>query len=168
MPQQHGHFKKKKEEGGLIITSLIDIFTILTIFLIQNFSAEGNIMSMAENLTLPNSNSKKSLKEINLQVAITHDMILVDNLPVAPTSDAVRIPQDEPSPSIAKLEEKLRSCYAQEEEMVRLGALNKVEGKIVLQIDKNIPFDTMYKVMYTCGKVGYLVMNFAVMQREEG
>jgi biopolymer transport protein ExbD len=57
--------------------------------------------------------------------------------------------------------------YAQEEEMVRLGALNKVEGKVILQIDKNIPFDIMYKVMYTCGKVGYQIMNFAVMQREE-
>jgi biopolymer transport protein ExbD len=168
MPKLHGRYKKKEQESSVIITSLIDIFVILTIFLIRNFTAEGNLTSNAENLTLPNSSSIKRLKEVVVQVAVTNDMILVDDVPVAPTSDAIRIKQDEPDPTIPKLEDKLRQCYAQEEEMVRLGALNKVEGKIVLQIDKNIDFDVMYKVMYTCGKVGYLVMNFAVMQREEG
>jgi biopolymer transport protein ExbD len=164
----HGHLKKKEAKGELIITSLIDIFVILLVFLLKNFSAEGNLCANAENLSLPNSVSKKSLTEVNLQVAVTHDMILVDNNPVAPTEDAIRIPQDDPDPVITKLEERLKACYAQEEEMVRLGALNKVQGKLVVQLDKNIPFDVLFKVMNTCGKVGYNIMNFAVMQREEG
>jgi biopolymer transport protein ExbD len=164
----HGHSKKKPEQGGLIITSLIDIFTILMIFLIQNFSAEGSLCSNAENLTLPNSFSKKKLTEVPLQVVVTQDMILVDGTPVAPTTDATNIPQSDPNPTIAKLLQRLKDHYAQEEEMVRLGALNKVEGKLVIQMDKNISFDILFKVMNTCGQAGYLVMNFAVMQREEG
>ena len=167
MPKNHGRVSKRKEEGGLIITSLIDVFTILVVFLLKNFSAEGNLVSNAENLTLPNSSSTKNLKEVNLQIAVTSDMVVVDNQPIAPVSDIKNIPNDEPDPVVAKLEEELRKKYAQEEEMVRLGALNQVTGRVILQIDKSIPFDYLFKVINTCGKVGYNEMKLAVTNREE-
>ena len=94
-------------------------------------------------------------------------MVLVDNLPLVPTEDVRKIPFDDPDPIIAKVDEKLKSCLAAEEEMVRLGALNAVQGKIIIQVDKNMDFDVLFKVMNTCGKVGYNTMNFAVMEREE-
>ena len=50
--------------------------------------------------------------------------------------------------------------------MVKMGALNQVMGKVIIQVDKNIEFDVLFKVMNTCGKVGYNNMNFAVMERE--
>jgi len=166
MAKVRGRFKKKKGEGGIIITSLIDIFTILLIFLIRNFSAEGNLTSNAENLTLPNSFSTKRLEEPPLQVEVTNDMVVVDNVPVVPTEDIAKISQEESEPVVGKLLENLRAHYIKEEEMVKIGVSNKVEGKIVIQMDKNIAFDVLYKIMYTCGKAGYNAMNFAVMQRE--
>lgn len=164
---QRGRLKKKKEEGGLIITSLIDIFTILLVFLLKNFSAEGNITSNADNLVLPNSDSKKRLTEVSIQMSISNDMVVVDEKPVVPTDDILKISQDNPMPVVPKLLENLKMHFAQEVEMVKLGALNKVEGRIVIQMDKNIPFDVLYKVMLTCGQAGYKTMNFAVMQRGE-
>lgn len=167
MAKVRGRVKKKKEEGGLIITSLIDVFTILVVFLLQNFSAEGNLVANAENLTLPNSSSKKSLKEVNLQIALTSDMVVVDNQPVAPITDIKNISNDEPDPVVFKLEDILRKKLAQEEDMVRLGALNQVSGRVILQIDKSIPFDYLFKVINTCGKVGYNDMKLAVLSREQ-
>lgn len=161
-----GHKGKRDIKTTLNITSMMDMFTIILVFLIKHMSVEGNLLNNADNLVLPNSVSKKKPTEIHIQVAVTADMILVDNLPVVPTDDARKIPQENPDPSIAKLEEKLRACYAQEEEMVRMGTLNEVMGKVVVQVDKNIEFDVLYKVMNTCGKVGYNNMNFAVMERE--
>ncbi|MBD3316465.1 MAG: biopolymer transporter ExbD [Chitinivibrionales bacterium] len=163
---QRGRSGKKKKREGLMITSMMDMFTIILVFLLKSYSADGSILTNADNLVLPNSMSKKKPKEVNLQVAVTHDMILVDNQPVAPTEDAERIPPEEPNPVITKLEEKLESCYAQEQEMVKMGALNQVSGKVVIQLDKNISFDVLFKVMNTCGVVGYNNMNFAVMERE--
>jgi len=165
---QRGRIRKKKMRGTLMLTSMMDMFTIILVFLIKTYSAEGNILTNADNLVLPNSISKKKPKEVTLQVAVSPDMILVDNIPIVPTDDARRIPMDEADPVIAKLEEKLAQCYAQEEEMVKMGAMNKVEGKVVVQMDKNIEFDVLFKVMNTCGKVGYNNMNFAVMEREGG
>ena len=161
-----GRSSKKKMSTSLNITSMMDMFTIILVFLLKQFSSEGTIMTNADNLILPNSVSKKKPKEVNLQVAVTTDMILVDNQPVAPTEDARKIPAENPDPIIVKLQEKLASCYAQEEEMVKMGALNQVVGKVIVQVDKNIEFDVLFKIMNTCGKVGYNNMNFAVMERE--
>ena len=163
---KRGRIVKKKMSYHLNITSMMDMFTIILVFLLKSYSAEGSILTNADNLILPNSISKKKPTEVNLQLAVSTDMILVDNQPVVPTSDARRIPQEDPDPTIVKLLEKLESCYAQEEEMVKMGALNQVSGKVVIQVDKNIEFDVLFKIMNTCGKVGYNHMNFAVMERE--
>ncbi len=163
---QRGRNPQKKRREDLILTSMMDMFTIILVFLLKMYSAEGSVLTNADNLVLPNSISKKKPKEVNLQLAVTNDMILVDNQPVAPTEDARRIPMDEPDPVVAKLEEKLAGCFAQEEEMVKMGALNQVVGKVIVQMDKNIEFDVLFKLMNTCGKVGYNKMNFAVMERE--
>lgn len=161
-----GRVRQRIISYSLNITSMMDMFTIILVFLLKMYSAEGSVLTNADNLILPNSISKKKPKEVNLQLAVTTDMILVDNQPVVPTDDARRIPQENPDPSIVKLEETLASFYAQEEEMVKMGALNQVMGKVIIQVDKNIEFDVLFKVMNTCGKVGYNNMNFAVMERE--
>jgi len=162
-----GRFQRKKENGNLNITSMMDMFTIILVFLLKSYSADGSILTNADNLVLPNSASKKKPAEVNLQLAVTQDMILLDNVAVVPTEDARNIPADEADPIITKLEERLKACLAQEEEMVRLGALNAVQGKIIVQVDKNIDFDVLFKIMNTCGKNGYNNMNFAVMERDD-
>jgi len=163
-----GRYKKKKGNASLNITSLMDVLTIMLLFLLKSYSADGSLLTNADNLVLPNSESKKKPAEVNLQIAVTQDMILLDNQAVVPTEDARNIPQEEPDPIIAKLEERLKVCYAQEEEMVRIGALNAVQGKVIVQVDKNIDFDVLFKIMNTCGKSGFNNMNFAVMERDDG
>jgi biopolymer transport protein ExbD len=133
----------------------------------KSYSSEGSILTNADNLVLPNSVAVTKPKEIFLQLAATNDMILVDNLPIVPTDDVRRIPQENPDPIVAKLEEKLNASYAQEQQMVKLGALNKIQGNVIIQMDKNVEFDVLFKLMNTCGKVGYNNMNFAVMEREQ-
>ncbi|MBD3419377.1 MAG: biopolymer transporter ExbD [Chitinivibrionales bacterium] len=166
MPKKRGRYVKGPKREGLQITSMMDMFTIILVFLLKQFSAEGKILTNADNLVLPNSSSKKKPKDVTLQIAVTNDMILVDNAPVVPTQIMRDIPQENMDQSDPKLVQTLAENFAQEEEMVRLGALNKVEGKVVIQVDKNMEFDVLYKVMNSCGKVGYNNMNFAVMERE--
>lgn len=161
-----GRFENKVGGSSLNLTSMMDGFTIILVFLINMFSADGSLLTNADNLVLPNSESKRKPQEVNLQIAVTNDMVLLDNQAVVPTEDIRNIPQEEADPIITKLEEKLKACLAMEEEMVRMGALNSVQGKIIVQIDKNIDFDVVFKIMNTCGKVGYNNMNFAVMERD--
>lgn len=161
-----GRVNKKKVDLPLQITSMMDMFTIILVFLLKSFSADGSILTNADNLVLPNSESKKKPTEINLQLAITNKMILIDNVPVMPTDDVRKIPRTDDDPVISKIAEKLTSCLELEEQLVRMGSLNEAQRKIIIQVDKNTDFDVLFKVMNTCGKVGYTAMNFAVMERE--
>ena len=167
MAIERGRGKKSPKSTGLIITSLIDFFTVVIIYLMKSYSSEGSILTNSDNLVLPNSNATTVPKDINVQISATQDMVLVDNVPVVPTEDIRKIPQTEGNPVITKLKEKLEASFKQEEQMVRMGAANKVEGNVTIQIDKNVEFDVLYKIMLTCGSVGYNKMNFAVMSRKE-
>ena len=48
-----------------------------------------------------------------------------------------------------------------------MGVANSGEaGTATIQIDKNVAFDVLYKIMNSCAEAGYSKMNFAVMERE--
>jgi len=162
-----GRSLKSRKEGELNITSMMDMFTIILVFLLKSYSAEGSILTNADNLVLPNSVSKEKPKEVNLQMSVTHDMIVLDNEAIVPTEEIRKISSENPKPLITKLKEELDIHMLKEEELVKTGALQQVDGNIVIQVDKNMEFDVLHKIMYTCGDAGYVNMKFAVMQREE-
>ena len=155
-------YKKPKREGGLIITSLVDIFTLIVVFLIMNYSAEGNILTNAENLTLPYSVSKASPKEVTVSLNCAADWITIDNDPVVPTPRA----RAQESIVLDGVVKKLEHCMEQEESMVRIGALTRLRAEIVIQMDKNMDFDVIYKIMASCGQAGYTNIRLAVLSKE--
>jgi len=156
-------FKKPQRDVGLNITSLMDMFTILLVFLLKNFAAEGNILTNAENLVLPYSVSQASPKEVSVSMNATSDWVIIDDEPIVPTAQVRRSDEAE----IQRVREKLDKCMAQEESMVRVGALTRVRAEIILQVDKNIEFDVVYKLMASCGSAGYTNIRMAVMSRED-
>lgn len=154
--------KKIKREEGLIITSLVDFFTVLVIFLIMNFASEGNILTNAENLVLPYSISKISPKQVTVSMNCSHDWVVVDNEAIIPTQEV----RKQESVVVDRIKTKLDHCMQQEENMVRIGALTRVRGEIVIQTDKNIDFDVLYKLMASCGEAGYTNIRLAVLSSE--
>ncbi|OGJ87516.1 MAG: hypothetical protein A2487_06105 [Candidatus Raymondbacteria bacterium RifOxyC12_full_50_8] len=156
-------YARPKLASSMNITSLMDMMTIILVFLLKSYSAEGQLLTNADNLVLPNSTSKESPKETSLMVAVTNEWIMVDNIPVIRTN-AVRENQDI---VVEAVQEKLEIGMRQEENMVKIGALQRVKGEVVFQLDKNIEFDVLFKLMNTSGTVGYNHIRFAVMGREE-
>jgi biopolymer transport protein ExbD len=145
---------------GLIITSLIDFFSIVVVYLMKSYSSEGSILTNSDNLTLPNSFSTKHPTEIHVQIAASTDMILVDNNPVVLTSEVMKQSAD----TIAELAKPLKAKLAQEQALIRQGT--EESGTATIQIDKNVAFDVLYKIMNSCAAAGYSKMHFAVMERE--
>ena len=163
-----GHFKKKSMKTTINITSMMDMFTIILLFLLKSFSADGSMLTNADNLILPNSISNKRPQEIALQVAVTQDAILVDNTPVVDTRSVFEKDQEEyDEDTTSALDMALKAKMDRELELLQIGALTEIKGEIIVQVDKNINFDVMYKVMRTCGRQGYVNMKFAVMMREQ-
>ncbi len=158
-----GRIERKKRHAGFNITSLMDMMTIILVFLLKSFSSEGQLLTNADNLVLPSSTSNKSPTEAHLMIAITNDWVQVDNIPVSKTAEVRQMEGN----SIPGVKEKLEVAMLQEENMVKVGALQRVKGEVVLQLDKNIEYDILYKVMATCGETGFNNIMFAVMGRGE-
>ena len=78
--------KKKNAQVSLKLTSMIDMFTILLVFLLKSFSAEGQIMTVTKDLKLPESSAQKSPQPASI-VAITNEYILLDGKQVASIAD---------------------------------------------------------------------------------
>ena len=155
---------KKQEEAGLIITSLIDIFVIVLVFLLRTVSSEGSLLTSADNLVLPMSAHAKSPTEISMIITGTSRDISVDGVIVAQT-DKVRKQDDL---LIASMVAILTKKHDEEKKAEMLGVIKEAAGKIVVQFDKNLPYDIVTKVMATCGYVGYNDIKFAVLRNEEG
>lgn len=154
---------KKQEEAGLIITSLIDVFVIVLVFLMRSVSSEGNLMTSADNLVLPMSARSKSPSEVSLTIIGDQDNINVDDHAVAKTAD-VRKQDSLLVPGILELLTKKRG---EEQKAEVLGIIKEATGKVVVQFDKNTPYDIVTKIMATCGYAGYNNIKFAVTKKNE-
>jgi biopolymer transport protein ExbD len=119
-------------------------------------------LTNAENLVLPYSISKNTPKQVTISLNCSHDWIVVDNEPVIATPEVRR----QESAIVDRVKAKLDHCMRQEENMVRIGALLRVRGEVVIQTDKNMDFDVMYKLMATCGEAGYTNIRLAVLAAE--
>ncbi len=158
--------RKEREDAKLQITSLMDAMTILLLFLLKNLSTEGVILTNADDLVLPLSISDKAPQEMTVQIAITPKKILVDNIPIVDVAVARQDTIKSIQYTIKPLEKELKKHYEEELQMVKIGALKKVKGEIIIQADKNTEYDILYKVLLTCGSVGYNKIKLAVMKKD--
>jgi biopolymer transport protein ExbD len=134
-----------KIQGTLNLNSMMDMMTIILLFLLKSYSTEGALASQSESLNLPTSErTKKPKKEVN--VSIARDVILVNEIPLMRTSD---IPKEEVM--IPQLQVKL-SEYADKERQLEIEAGKEFTHEVIIQGDKTIPFEILFKVMYTCSK----------------
>src|SRR3954462_6820622 len=71
---------------SLSLTSMVDMFTILVVFLLQNYSATGEIIYIPKDVKLPKPSQVKELKPAHI-VTLTNQDIVLDKETVAKLSD---------------------------------------------------------------------------------
>lgn len=153
--------KKRPIQFTLKLTSMIDMFTILLIFLLKSFSAEGQIMTVAPDLQLPESTAQKPPQSVSV-IAVTNEWILLDGKQIVPVSEVILSKQL----LIPRLAKELKNLRVISEKVGEISADMGFTGKISIQGDKQIPYQLLKSVMYTCGQIGYNDMLLAVMKLE--
>ena len=154
--------RSKKATFAIRLTSMIDIFTILLVFLLSNYSSEGHIISVSEDLHLPESTSLMKPKVASV-ISLTSEWILVDGRPIEKIKDAMA----QNDLFISTLNDELMKLRAFSEGVGEISSdLKGFQGQIAIQGDRNITFELLKKIMLTCGSVGYNNMLLTVMQKE--
>jgi biopolymer transport protein ExbD len=163
--QQSMHRRRRKRGEGTVklnITSMIDMFTLMVVFLLKNYSAQGQLVTPAEGLLLPTSSIEKNAGEA-LSVKISEKTIMVENTIVVDIADYQKLLKQKDfmiEPLYKVLSEHAKSAQ-------QSAAMFKTQfsGKISIQGDVAIPYNVLTRVMYTCGQAGYPVMNLVVYRK---
>jgi biopolymer transport protein ExbD len=145
------------------LTSLVDVMTILLIYLLKSFSSEGEIITVSKDLMLPESTSEKAPK-LTLVIMVNNDYILLgdDTRPVALVDEVLA--SDELI--IPGLEQRLRLRREATEKIEQYSTKTKFTGDVTIQGDRRIRFRLLKKIMYTCGQQGFNNFSLAVLRQE--
>ena len=161
--------RKYGEDVPFSLTSMMEMMTIILVFMIKNIDAEGQLVTQAENLILPVSTSKVQAKEVSLTVIVDKGFVVIDNAKIVPTEDVLNNEMEVDKYPLAKIDSVLKERRtAEQEHALKMGLPADEAGNIIVQIDKNIPYDAMYKVMAVCGYSGYTNIAFAVLMKNGG
>jgi len=174
---------KKSMVVILSLTAMVDMFTVLTVFLLQNYKTDA--IQLKKSVPLPSASSIKKLKPAHI-VVITKDEIFLNEDPVAMTEEVKEAEWWE----VVKLKDGLKLEIEKKKQEMEGGIKNILKGKkdpsamtpeeleeyesqryawgrVTLQADKDVDMLTVKKIMYTITEAGASLINFAVTEIPE-
>jgi len=199
-PTEGGRKKKKKrrvseEAGALSINSLMDIVTIILVYLIKSF-VTSPIEVKDPSIDLPISTSQDSIEEAavvmvtgplmkftdatgRLQVKQNQPTLLMDGKPLlqletvagADGNATFRVPSDQKTPPepnaflINALRAELEAARKVQEATASLSETD-FAGKVIIIADKHTPYRVLMDILITCGQAGFGEFKFAIVKDE--
>jgi biopolymer transport protein ExbD len=149
----------KSVNAELNVVPMVDMMTMLVIFLLQQFSSTGEVLYMQKDIKLPDA-AHGQMIEIAPVVAISSQQVVVTGVKVADIPDLDR---DSGYLNIPALEERLRDEKKRWEFIHKSDPTAQWDGMVNIQADKAVPFRIVKRVMYSCGVAGYFNVNFAAL-----
>ncbi|MBN1980358.1 MAG: biopolymer transporter ExbD [Chitinivibrionales bacterium] len=166
MPVINSIRQKRKKRGNpvvkLNITSMIDMFTLMVVFLLQTYSSQGQLVTPAEGLRLPKSSVEKTASEA-VSVKISMNSILVGNTVVVDEKAYEQLKKQKEF-----LIEPLHTAlvdYATESKKSAQLTGKEFSGKVAIQGDEAVAYNILTRIMYTCGQAGFPTMNLIVYRQ---
>lgn len=174
--------KRSSQEMSLNITSMADIFTIILVFLLKSFSAEGSSLTPSLLLQLPSAKRGLQTTEM-LKVEISGDAINVDGK-IAANLHQFEFPPGEVAPETmihrgidnaiaaarAKhpLPKQLTDAALVGEAAPQATQLKSpIENNITIMADHNTPYNTLKSVLASAANHGYVNYKLVVVKEEE-
>jgi len=144
---------------GLLLTSLMDIFTILVFFLLFH-SSGSDVQEPPKDIHLPESVIEAKPRE-TVEITVSPEIVLVQGKAVISTPDLLDVERD----TVEEITERLAQL---ERNIIGISTKAVVEGKeVTILADKTIPFRALKKIMSTCTGSGYGRISLAVIQKAD-
>jgi len=153
---------RRSVNADLNVVPMVDMMTMLVIFLLQQFSATGEVLYMQKDIKLPESAHGQTI-EVAPVVAISAEHVVVTGQKVADVRD---LEADTGLININALEERLR------DEKKRWDFIHQNDpdrekswkGDVNIQADTKVPFRILKRVMFSAAQAGYYNVNFATLE----
>lgn len=145
----------------LIMTSMVDIFTFLLIFLLASFSDHVARFSIDSTISLPKSTVKTDFTE-NIRISVSHNTVWVGEDAVAQVRDGSVVGLDSANPRQSVLYRKLVQCRKQADQRQ---TEDSDKYLILFLCDKQLPFKTINSIIKTAGMAGFPNFQFGVLKK---
>lgn len=157
LAQGHG---KSSMIADLNVTPMVDMLTMLVIFLLMTFSASGELLAINKDIVLPKAFHAVDLKQAPV-IGLSNKQILLNSEFVMDASEAH---QDKyPDWKLTPLWEGLQ---LKREQWKAYHPTEKFEGAVIIQSDQSVPFSVVKMIMHTCALAEYGSLNFAVQKTD--
>ena len=158
--------KKRMEATELNITALLDMFTMLLIFLLINYSSVSYQVKTSGFLDFPKSYSDKKPIDV-LNIVVDKYNIIVDGAVVVKHNKGVLSPEfiDDNGFRIIPLYDALLRYSERTKYIASVNKQVQSEGKVILQMDRDIPFSLLRQIMYTAGQAEYADFKFIAIKK---
>jgi biopolymer transport protein ExbD len=161
-----GKHGRKGVFASLNLTAMVDMMTMLVVFLLSTFSASGEILMAQKGVELPTATNDKELKRAPI-VTITKDTIAFKGEPVA--DPRVLVDDTSMEWKIIELFDRLQlERYNFDKSDMPEEQKEALRGTIVLQADKSVEAKVLNRVMKTCFAAGYPNIMFAITKKGKG
>ncbi len=158
--------KRLQPVMSLMLNSMVDMLTILLVFLLKSFSTQPELNVNMPNLTLPVSSSDRT-PEVTASIIVTKDKIVYGDKVIAKLNNWNVENMKEEEFLIPGLYEALTKEAEKQKYFARLRG-EEFEGKLTLIADKGMPFLLLKKIMYTAGQAEFALFKFATYKEEKG
>ena len=148
------------------INSLMDILTIMLVFLLKSYATDPINITPGPDLDIPKSTSMLK-PAATVMVTVSKSAIIVDNQPVLVIKDgkveAAQKRGGEDGYFIIPLNKVLVDAAEKKRRLASVNPTVKFEGICTLVMDKDTPYRLLTEVMYTAGQAEFSKFKFATI-----
>lgn len=153
----------------LNITAMMDMMTIILVFLLKTFSSSTSTITFDQNLQVPKSITQLKPKEA-VSVTITKKIVLVEGDAIAPINNGKVDPavkrDGENGYYITPLVDTLEKHAKREKRVAELTG-QKFEAQLMIVADQTTPYRLLTEVLYSCGQAGYANYRLLVLKARD-
>ncbi len=160
--------KRSPSTFKIQITSMVDMFVILLVFLLKSYSTSPVIITPSEGMTLPASTSSKDPVDA-LKLMVSKTGVFVEDKKIIDLTDGVVDVKDvDPSDTqfIRSLYTELDGQASKTRTIASKNETIEFDGKVLMQADRGLNYETLRKVMYTAMMAGYSDVKIAVLSKD--
>lgn len=153
----------------LNITPMMDMMTIILVFLLKSFTASSALIPQDANMALAPSQTRMTVRQA-VPVTITKRVVMVEGDAVAGINNGKIDPSlkrdGENGYYITPLVEMLQRVSNKERKVAEL-TQGAFDNELMIIADKNTPYRLLTEILYSCGQAGYANYRLLVLKNRE-
>lgn len=160
--------KKLPTNFKIQITSMVDMFVILLVFLIKSYSTSPVQVAPSNDIRLPASESTTNPVDV-LKLMVSKSGVFVEGTKVIELTNGKidsKFIDSSDANYIPELFKFLDAEARKTQDIAKVNSTVSFEGKILVQADKDLAYDMLRKVMHTSAVAGYSDIKFAVLSND--